>query len=105
MVVRVWHGWTRAEDAEEYEQLLIGSILPGIAARNISGYQGSELFRRAGPTEVEFKTVLWFESRDAAREFGGEDDTRAAIPPAAKALLLRFREEARHYEVRKPREG
>ena len=104
MVVRVWHGWTRADDADGYERLLRDTVLPGIADLGIDGYLGSEVFRRVGPSEVEFKTVLWFASREAAQAFGGDGQARAYIPDEAKAFLTRYREEARHYEVRKERD-
>ena len=104
MVVRVWHGWTRADDADGYEKLLRETVLPGIAARGIEGYLGSEVFRRVGPSEVEFKTVLWFASREAAAAFGGNEGAGAYIPDEAKAFLTRYREEARHYEVRQARD-
>lgn len=67
MISRVWHGWTTPENADTYEDLLRAEIIPGIAGKNIPGYRGLHLFRRALETEVEFITVMWFDSLDNVR--------------------------------------
>ena len=46
MIARIWHGWTKPEDAKVYEKLLRDEIFPAIAARKIEGYRGAELFIR-----------------------------------------------------------
>jgi hypothetical protein len=30
MISRIWHGWTKNENADKYETLLRGDVLPGI---------------------------------------------------------------------------
>ena len=62
MIARIWHGWTKPEDAKAYEKLLRNEIFPSIAARNIEGYCGAELFVREDGHEVEFVTLLRFDS-------------------------------------------
>jgi len=32
MIARIWHGWTRGDNAETYENLLKEEIFAGIAA-------------------------------------------------------------------------
>jgi heme-degrading monooxygenase HmoA len=99
MISRIWHGWTTYENANAYEALLKAEILTGIANRNIRGYRGAHLLRRTLDTEVEFVTVLWFESLDDVREFAGESYEVAVVPPKARALLSRFDERSAHYET------
>lgn len=41
-----------------------------------------------------------FDSLDAVRDFAGEDYEAAYVPTAARAVLSRFDERSRHYEVR-----
>jgi hypothetical protein len=43
---------------------------------------------------------MWFDSLDSVRGFAGPEYERAYVPPAARALLVRFDETSRHYEVR-----
>ena len=72
MIGRIWHGWTRPENADRYERLLKEEIFPGIAEKDVPGYRGIQLFR--GPIddgEVEFVTVMRFDSWDAVRRFFG----------------------------------
>lgn len=103
MIARLWRGWTAADRADAYELLLRTTVLPGIARRGIGGYGGAELLRRPLGGEVEFVTLLWFDDFRAVEAFAGADHEAAVVPPAARALLLRFDERATHYEVREPR--
>jgi len=103
MICRVWHGWTSHANADAYELLLRDEVFRGIAARAIAGYHGIELLRRAAGDEVEFVTLMWFESLDAVRTFAGPAYEQAVVPDAARKLLARFDRESAHYEVRIPR--
>ena len=70
---RIWHGWTKPADAKTYEKLLRDEIFPSIAARKIDGYRGAELFIRDDGDEVEFVTLLRFDSMDAVTKFAGPE--------------------------------
>jgi len=103
MISRIWHGWTTPENADAYEELLKSEIFVGIGERRTPGHRGIQLFRRALADEVEFVTVMWFDSIDAVRAFAGEDYEVAVVPPKARALLSRFDARSQHYEVRAER--
>lgn len=100
MIARVWHGWTKPDDADAYEELLKREIFEGIQERGIPGYRGVQLLRRDGPAEVEFVTLMRFESLDAVRDFAGQDYQAAVVPPEARELLSRFDERSQHFEIR-----
>ena len=100
MISRIWHGYTTPENADIYENLLKSEIIIGIHNRNIPGFQEIQVFRRALENEVEFVTVMWFDSLDAVRAFVGEVYEPAVVPPKALAVLSRFDERSQHYEVR-----
>lgn len=104
MIERIWHGWTTPDDADEYERRLREDILPAFADDGIEGYRGVRVLRREHEDEVEFVTVIRFESVDDVRAFAGEDYERAHVPPEAREVLKRFEDEAAHYEVRDERE-
>ena len=97
---RIWHGWTMPENADTYETLLKSEIFPGIASKNVPGYRGIQLFRRPLDNEVEFITIMWFESWDAVKQFAGEDYENAYVPPKARSVLTRFDDKSKHYEIR-----
>src|SRR6266498_5537349 len=98
MIARIWHGWTERTDAKTYEKMLRDEIFPSIAARNIKGYHGAELFVHEDGDEVEFVTLLRFDSMDAVKEFAGADESKPVIFPKAERLIARM-ERARHYRV------
>jgi antibiotic biosynthesis monooxygenase (ABM) superfamily enzyme len=98
MIARIWRGWTKRVDAKTYENMLRDEIFPSIAARNIKGYRGAELFIREDGDEVEFVTLLRFDSMDAVKEFAGPEAGKPVIFPKAEPLITRM-ERARHYRV------
>jgi hypothetical protein len=100
MISRIWHGWTIPANADAYEELLKSEIFTGIQNRHIAGYKGIQLFRRSLDSEVEFVTIMWFDSIEAVRIFAGADYEVAVVPPKARALLKRFDARSQHYEVK-----
>lgn len=101
---RIWHGWTKPEDAERYLSLLREEIIPGIASKNIPGYRGIEVLRREGREETEFITVMTFDSLENVKLFQGEAYRRAYVPEKAQEVLHRWDREAAHYEAVERRE-
>ena len=53
-----------------------------------------------GLSEVEFITIMGFESWDAVKQFAGEDYEKAYVPPKARKVLSRFDDRSQHYEIR-----
>ena len=99
MIARVWHGYAKPENADAYEAQLKPELLPGIGKKK--GYQGSYLLRRELGKEVEFITILLFDSLDSIREAAGHDDYETAIiPEERRKNLARWDAKAAHYEVR-----
>jgi len=99
MICRLWRGWTTPDDAAAYQALLTDTIIPGIEARGIPGFRHIDMLRRPLGAEVEFATIMWFDSLDAIKAFVGEDAEVSHVPAAARAVLARFDERAVHYEV------
>jgi heme-degrading monooxygenase HmoA len=105
MISRIWHGYTTFANADIYESLLKSEIFIGIRGRAIPGFEEIQLFRRELENEVEFITVMWFDSIEAVRTFAGQDYEAAVVPPNARAVLKRFDERSQHYEVRESLKG
>lgn len=100
MISRIWHGYTTRANADAYESLLKEEIFIGIRDRHIPGFREIQLFRRNLEEEVEFITVMWFDTLDDVRLFAGEDYALAVVPPKARLILKRFDDRSQHYEVR-----
>ena len=97
MIARVWHGHTRSEHANAYESHLKPELLPDIS--KAKGYRGSYLLRRNAGAEVEFITILLFDSLDDIRAVAGADYETAVIPEERRKYLSRYDEKSQHYEV------
>ena len=101
MISRIWHGYTTPENADIYETLLKEEVIVGIKDRHIPGFREIQVFRRELENEVEFVTVMWFDSLKAVRTFAGEDYEAAYVPQRAREVLSRFDDRSQHYEIRK----
>jgi len=99
VIARIWRGWTTPENAHAYQRIVSQEVLPGIAARNLEGYHGAYLLRRDLDGEVEFVTIMLFDSLEQVRAFAGEDYEAAYVPPRARAVLARFDERSAHYDT------
>ena len=99
MIARIWRGWTTPENADAYQRIVSQEVLPGIAARGLDGYHGAYLLRRELDGEVEFATILLFDSLGQVRAFAGEDYEAAYVPPQARAVLARFDQRSAHYQT------
>ena len=99
MICRLWRGWTSPDNADAYEAIVRGEVIPAIEARHIPGFRHIDLMKRETGGEVEFQTLMWFDSLDAIKAFVGEDYTVSHVPDAARAVLKRFDDRAAHYEV------
>jgi antibiotic biosynthesis monooxygenase (ABM) superfamily enzyme len=100
MIKRIWHGYTTPENADDYEKLLETQVFPGIEAKKIPGYRGIELYRRKLGLEVEFTTVMSFDSIDSVIAFQGEDYEIAYVPAAAQNILQRWDIRSSHHDLR-----
>ena len=98
-ILRVWRGWTTHENADAYEAIVSGQVLPGIAARDTPLGSRKGRARRELESETEFSTMMIFDSLDDVRRFAGEDYETAYVPPEARAVLARFDEQSAHYEI------
>ena len=100
---RMWHGWTTPENADRYQHLLHNDVFPGIEAKNIPGYHGVQLLRRDLEDEVEFVTIMTFDSIQCVMVFQGDDDERCYVPLTAQKVLKRWDQVCRHYHLKEER--
>jgi hypothetical protein len=99
MIARIWRGWTTLANADAYESLLRDEIFPWILGKNIEGFKGLDLLRRDSVDEVEFVTLMVFDSPEAVEAFAGPERTASVVLPRARALLARFDAHSAHYEI------
>ena len=78
-------------------------IFLDILARNVAGFRRIEVLRGRAGEEVEFATVMWFDSLESVKAFAGDDCETAGALPKARALLKRFEPRSGHNDVREER--
>ena len=99
MIARIWHGYTTAENAQAYENLLKEEIFEGIANKKMRGYKGIRLLKRKLKDEFEYITIMWFDKIEDVKQFMGEDYETAYVLPAAQKLLKRYDAKSAHYDM------
>jgi heme-degrading monooxygenase HmoA len=104
MICRLWRGWTTRDNADAYERVVRGVVIPGIEARRIPGFRAIDLMRRERDNDVEFVTLMWFDTLDNVKGFMGEDYEAAHVPAEAQAVLASFDQRSAHYDVLDRRE-
>jgi heme-degrading monooxygenase HmoA len=97
VIARIWHGYTKPEHADAYEAMLKPELLPGIS--KAKGYRGSYLLRKEAGDEVEFITIMLWDSIDAIRAVAGPDYETAVIPEERRKYLSRHDAKSSHYEI------
>jgi heme-degrading monooxygenase HmoA len=97
MIARMWHGRTKAADADKYLEYLNQSGIPDY--RRTPGNLGAWVFRRIEGDVAHFITLTFWESREAIRAFAGDNIELARYYPEDKKYLLEFEPGVVHYEV------
>jgi heme-degrading monooxygenase HmoA len=97
MIVRVWRGWIRPEDAEAYTDYVERT---GMAAyRATPGNRGAWILRRQDEDRVEFVTLSFWDSLDAVRAFAGEPVDRAVFYAEDDRFLVDRETSVTHFEA------
>ena len=59
MICRLGRGRATRDNADAYERIVPGQVIPGIEARHIPGFRPVDLIRRERDQDVEFMTLMW----------------------------------------------
>lgn len=97
MIERHWKGIARSDQADNYIRHLITKTFPKVSS--MKGFVKATILKRPVDEGVEFLIVTAWESIEAIKQFAGEQVDVANIPAEARAMMVRFDEYARHYEV------
>jgi heme-degrading monooxygenase HmoA len=97
MIARIWGGTATVANADAYHRHFTTRVAPQL--NELAGHRGAYLLRRETAGEVEFLAVTLWDSLESIKSFAGPNPELAHVEPAARAVLARFDETARHYEV------
>lgn len=97
MITRIWHGRTKAEDADQY---LIYVQNTGLAEYlSIKGNISAKILRQIEGEICHFLTITEWENMESIIQFAGEDFEKAKYYEEDKKYLLEFEENVNHYET------
>ena len=97
MIARIWHGRTKASQADAYLEFLQERAVPDY--KNTPGNRGVFLARRVDGDEAHFLTLTHWDSLEAIEAFAGADISRARYYPEDVDFLLEFEPTVQHYEL------
>ena len=97
MIIRMWRGFASRKAQDAYPRHLLETVRPKL--EGIPGFRGFYLLRRDQSDEVEYQVVTMWESMEAVRAFAGDHPECAVVEPEAAAVLTRFDDKVRHYDV------
>ncbi len=96
-IVRLWHGETAVERAEDYFDYLQET---GVADyRRTDGNRGVTVLRRREGERAHFLLLSYWDSMEAIEAFAGADVERARYYPEDEDYLLALEPEVTHYEL------
>jgi len=95
MIMRIWHGRTARERADDYAAFLTLRAIPDY--RGTAGNLEVAILRRDEAEVSHFLTVTRWESDDAIRAFAGRELLKAKYYAEDKEFLLEFEDEVQHY--------
>lgn len=97
MITRIWHGTTKAGDAEVYLEYLRQT---GIRDYRVTeGNLSAKILRRIEADVCHFYTVTEWQDIASIKKFAGEDYEKARYYGEDKKYLLEFEEKVKHYET------
>ena len=97
MIARIWHGTTKAEDYEEYTELMKTLAIPDY--KSTLGFVDLKFLRRLENDIAHFTLITFWENLEVIKNFAGEDFEKAKYYTEDKKFLLEFEEKVTHFEV------
>lgn len=97
MITRIWHGITKAEDAEKYLKYIEETGLKDY--KSIKGNLSTKILRRVENEVCHFLTITEWDSYESIIKFAGVDFEKARYYDEDQKYLLNFEDKVTHYET------
>ncbi|WP_166365893.1 antibiotic biosynthesis monooxygenase [Pseudomonas akapageensis] len=97
MIVRLWHGRTKREDAEQYEQFMRVRAAPDYGS--VAGLSNVYFTRRDEGAVSHFLLITVWDSIEAVKRFAGEHPEKAKYYAEDDGFLLEKEENVDLYDV------
>jgi len=96
-ITRIWHGRTKAVDADRYLEFLERSGVRDYS--KTAGNLSVKILRRIDGDVCHFWTVTEWDSYESIRSFAGDDIEKAKYYAEDKEYLLEFEPKVKHCET------
>ena len=97
MITRIWHGRTKAEDADKYLEYIQKTGLEEYAST--PGNISAKILRKLEGNICHFFTVSEWGNLDSIIKFAGNDFEKAKYYEEDKKYLIELEENVNHYET------
>ena len=97
MIARMWHGVAPEALADEFQNYIYATGLPGL--KSTPGNVGVMIFRRTENSRVHFLLISFWESLKAISGFAGSDIEMARYYPEDEKYLIELEPTVTHYQL------
>ena len=97
MITRIWHGVTKAEDADAYLEYIEKTGI--LDYKDVEGNLSAKILRKIDGQNCHFLTITEWDSYKSIKKFAGDDFEKARYYEEDKEYLLEFEENVTHYET------
>lgn len=97
MITRIWHGRTKAEDADAYLAYIQQTGIKDYSA--IPGNLSAKILRKIKGDICHFYTITEWTDIESIKAFAGENIEKARYYEEDKKYLLEFEEKVNHDET------
>ena len=97
MITRIWHGITKAKDADSYLNYIRETGLKDYLST--PGNISAKILRRKENEVCHFITISEWEDLESIQKFAGNDYEKAKYYPEDEKYLVEFEDKVNHYET------
>ena len=100
MILRMWRGWTLAEDTVAYADYILGTGI--VEYKATPGNRGAYIVSRPDGERTEFLTISLWDSLESIAGFAGDDIDQAVFYPEDDQYLVDRETTVSHFVVHEP---
>ena len=97
MIVRIWHGRTRTNEAEAYRQFVIQTGIKDYISSK--GNLGAQIWQRGEGDVTHIWAVSWWRDLESVKAFAGDEIEKPKYYDEDKNYLLEFESGVIHAEA------
>ena len=99
MIARVWRGWTKSEDGDEYAEYVQEWSSSDSGYETAPGNRGAWILQREEGDRAEIMVVSLWDSEESIKALIGDDITVPLFYPRDEQLLVARERTVSHYLV------